>query len=83
MERVGLLAAFEAAVQRGAEIDVFADPLLNMGKAADGLTQMEAAEKAFSRIGGRLHKLPKLHSKIVAMDTDLLCIGSYNWLSEK
>jgi hypothetical protein len=81
MERFGLLAAFEAAVQRGAEIDVFADPLLNMGKAADGLTQMEAVEKAFSRIGVRLHKLPKLHSKIVAIDTDLLCIGSYNWLS--
>ncbi|MGO4441367.1 AAA domain-containing protein [Rhizobium sp. RAF56] len=81
MERAGLLAAFEAAVQRGAEIDVFADPLLNMGQAADGLTQMEAVEKAFSRIGVRLHKLPKLHSKIVAIDTDLLCIGSYNWLS--
>ncbi|CAN7758690.1 AAA domain-containing protein [Ensifer adhaerens] len=81
MERVGLLAAFEAAVQRGAEIDVFADPLLNLGRAAGGLTQMEAVEKAFSRIGVRLHKLPKLHSKIVAIDTDLLCTGSYNWLS--
>ena len=81
MERVGLLAAFEAAVQRGAEIDVFADPLLNTGQAADGLTQMEAVEKVFSEIGIRLHKLPKLHSKIVAIDTDLLCIGSYNWLS--
>jgi hypothetical protein len=81
MERVGLLAAFEAAIRRGAEIDVFADPLLNSGNAADGFTQMEVVEKAFSRIGVRLHKLPKLHSKIVAIDTDLLCIGSYNWLS--
>jgi hypothetical protein len=81
IERVGLLAAFKAAVQRGAEIDVFADPLLNMRQAGGGLTQMEAVEKAFSRIGVRLHKLPKLHSKIVAIDTDLLCIGSYNWLS--
>lgn len=81
MERVGILAAFKAAVQRSAEIDVFADPLLNLGPAADGLNQMEAIEKAFSRIGVRLHKLPKLHSKIVAIDTDLLCIGSYNWLS--
>ncbi|KQV16757.1 hypothetical protein ASC97_30825 [Rhizobium sp. Root1203] len=81
MERVGLLAAFKAAVQRGAEIDVFADPLLNLGQAADGLTQMEAVERAFSKIGVRLHKLPKLHSKIVAIDTDILCIGSYNWLS--
>ena len=81
MERVGLLSAFGAAVQRGAEIDVFADPLLNIGQAASGLTQMEAVEQAFSRIGVRLHKLPKLHSKIVAIDTDQLCIGSYNWLS--
>ncbi len=81
MDRVGLIAAFEAAIRRGAEIDVFADPLLNMGPAAGGLTQMEAVEKAFSKIGVRLHKLPKLHSKIVAIDTDLLCIGSYNWLS--
>jgi hypothetical protein len=46
-----------------------------------GVTQMEAVEKTFSRIGVRLHKLPKLHSKIIAIDTDLLCIGSYNWLS--
>ncbi|MBD9448064.1 hypothetical protein [Rhizobium sp. RHZ01] len=48
MERVGILAAFNAAVQRGAEVDVFADPLLNPGPAADGLTQMEAVEKACS-----------------------------------
>jgi phosphatidylserine/phosphatidylglycerophosphate/cardiolipin synthase-like enzyme len=81
MERVGLLPAFEAAVRRGAEIDVFADPLLNMGQAAGGVTQMEAVEKAFTKIGVRLHRLPKLHSKIVAIDTDVLCIGSYNWLS--
>lgn len=79
MERVGLLSAFDAAVRRGVEIDVFADPLLNTGQAAGGSTQMEAVENAFSRIGVRLHKLPKLHSKIVAIDTDLLCVGSYNW----
>jgi hypothetical protein len=81
MERVGLLAAFEAAIGRGAEIDVFADPLLNTNQTAGGLTQMEAVEKAFSRIGVRLHKLPKLHSKIVAINSEVLCIGSYNWLS--
>lgn len=81
MERVGLLAAFEDAIRRGAEIDVYADPLLNMGKGAGGSTQMEAVEKTFSQIGVRLHKLPKLHSKIVAIDSELLCIGSYNWLS--
>jgi hypothetical protein len=81
MERVGLIAAFEGAIRRGAEIDVFADPLLNGGLAAGGLTQMEAVEKLFAKIGVRLHKLPKLHSKIVAIDSNVLCIGSYNWLS--
>lgn len=81
MERVGLIAAFEAAIRGGAEIDVFADPLLNQGPAAGDLTHMEAVEKVFARIGVRLHKLPKLHSKIVAIDNDRLCIGSYNWLS--
>lgn len=60
MERVGLLSAFDAAIQRRAEIDVFADPLLNMVQAAGGATQMEAVKKVFSKIGVRLHKLPKL-----------------------
>jgi phosphatidylserine/phosphatidylglycerophosphate/cardiolipin synthase-like enzyme len=81
MERVGFLAAFEASIQRGAEIDVYADPLLNMAVTPSGLTQIEAVEKMFTRIGVRLHKIPKLHSKIVAIDADVLCIGSYNWLS--
>jgi hypothetical protein len=80
MERVGLIAAFEAAIRRGAEIDVFAYPLLNEGPAAGGITQMEAVEKVFARIGVRLHKPPNLHSKIVAIDGEVLCIGSYNWL---
>ncbi|MCX7286691.1 MAG: hypothetical protein NTW20_03785 [Rhodobacterales bacterium] len=56
MERVGLIAAFVAAIRHGAEIDVFADPLLNLGPAAGGLTQMEAVEKVFAGIGVRLHK---------------------------
>jgi hypothetical protein len=41
----------------------------------------EAATRTAAVERLRLHKLPKLHSKIIAIDTDLLCIGSYNWLS--
>ncbi|MBC7283292.1 AAA domain-containing protein [Hoeflea sp.] len=81
MERVGFIAAFEAAVSRGATIDVYTDPLLNTGQASGGLTQIEAVEQVLTRIGVNLHKLPKLHSKIVCIDADQLCIGSYNWLS--
>ena len=81
IERAGFLLAFEAAISRGAEIDIYIDPLLNTSTTPNGQTQMTVAEEAFSRIGVRLHKVPRLHSKIVAVDSDLLSIGSYNWLS--
>jgi len=42
---------------------------------------MTLAESALADIGVRLHKVPRLHSKIVAIDDDLLAIGSYNWMS--
>jgi hypothetical protein len=81
MEKVGFLSAFEAAIQAGAEIDVYTDPLLNTATTSDGRTQMLATEQALTRIGVRLHRVPRLHSKIIAVDGDLLSIGSYNWLS--
>ncbi|WP_323768481.1 phospholipase D-like domain-containing protein [Antarctobacter sp.] len=81
IERTGLLDAMAKARQRGAEIDVFADPLLNTGPAAGGLSQIEAVERRFSETGAAVHRVPKLHSKIVTVDKDLLCAGSFNWLS--
>ncbi|MEO1680577.1 MAG: AAA domain-containing protein [Pseudomonadota bacterium] len=81
MENVGFLTAFEKAIRRGASVDVFSDPLLNANVASDGQTQMSLAKDALTKIGVRLHKVPRLHSKIVAIDDDLLAIGSYNWLS--
>jgi hypothetical protein len=81
IEKVGFLSAFEKAVGRGADIDIYTDPLLNTSTAPDGQTQMSLTEAALTDIGVRLHKVPRLHSKIVAIDNDLLAIGSYNWLS--
>ena len=71
----------EAARGRGADIEVFVDPQLNTGPAADGLSQMEALELKLSAIGVNIKRVPKLHSKIVAVDSGLLCAGSFNWLS--
>lgn len=81
IERTGLLDAMEAARQRGADIDVFADPLLNTGAGVGGLSQMEAVKRRLSAIGVVVHQIPKLHSKVVTVDNNLLCAGSFNWLS--
>ncbi|MCR9088800.1 MAG: AAA domain-containing protein [Rhodobacteraceae bacterium] len=81
IERTGLLEAMTSARQRGADIEVFADPLLNTGTAAGGLSQMEAVERSLSEIRITVHRVPKLHSKIVTVDKALLCAGSFNWLS--
>lgn len=81
IERTGLLDAMATARQRGADIEVFSDPLLNTGPAAGGLSQMEAVEHRLAELGVAMHRVPKLHSKIVTVDKELLCAGSFNWLS--
>ncbi|MBU2941049.1 AAA domain-containing protein [Shimia thalassica] len=81
MQNVGFLDAFGKAINRGATIDVFSDPLLNTNMASDRHTQMSFAKDTLTKIGVKLHEVPRLHSKIVAVDKDLLAIGSYNWLS--
>jgi hypothetical protein len=81
MKRAGLLDAFKNATARGAEINVFVDPLLNEKPTDDDFTQLETAKAALSEAGVRVHEVRQLHSKIVIVDENQLCIGSYNWLS--
>jgi len=81
MEHSGILTAMKQATTRGAKIDIYSDPLLNAAPSTSGVNQMEEAAIALKQIGVALHRLEKLHSKIVAVDDDLLCIGSFNWLS--
>lgn len=81
MEQSGLIKAFQDAVSRGAKIEVFVDPELNQSRNAAGISHLEAAGTLFAEIGVVMHKVRLLHSKIVAVDRGVLCIGSYNWLS--
>jgi hypothetical protein len=69
------------AASRGALIDVYADPLLNSDLTSAGVQQIEEADLALKQIGVTLHRLEKLHSKIVAVEDNTLCVGSFNWLS--
>ena len=81
MQRSGLLEGFRAAAARGAQIEIFTDPKLNEKRDSEDISQLEAAGRVLSESGIALHKVRRLHSKIVAIDTDSICIGSYNWLS--
>lgn len=81
MKRAGLLDGFAMAVDRGAAIDVFVDPLLNRTSNGEGQSQLEIAKLVLADIGVSVHEVRQLHSKIVIADSSLLCIGSYNWLS--
>lgn len=81
MERTGILNALKLAASRGAIIDVYADPLLNSDLTSAGIKQIDEADSALKQIGVTLHRLEKLHSKIVAVEEDILCVGSFNWLS--
>jgi hypothetical protein len=81
MKRAGLLDAFKEATARGVEIDVYVDPLLNQSRNDDGSTQLDVSKAALLKVGVRIHEVRQLHSKIVIVDANQLCIGSYNWLS--
>lgn len=81
MEREGIMDALRDAVARGAEVELFTDPALNAQRGEDGAARLAAAGAALEGIGVRLWLVRQVHSKIVAADDALLCIGSYNWLS--
>lgn len=82
METAGLLSAFEAAVGRGAEIEVLADHDFNApsAKRAAGLSP---EREALAEIGVRLRVLRRLHSKVVIVDENVMALGSFNWLSAR
>jgi hypothetical protein len=81
MERTGIFDGMRSAAAGGVRIEVYADPLLNATLTAGGANHLEEAADALKQIGVTLHPLEKLHSKIIAVDDDLLCVGSFNWLS--
>jgi RecA/RadA recombinase len=78
MRTIGLLTAMTKAATRGVKINVYADPKLNQDDLED---HWQKASEAFAEMGVNLVEVNRLHSKIVTKDADVLCIGSFNWLS--
>ena len=81
MERTGILSAMKEARSRGAEVEVYVDPELNADEIGNGTTNLQRARTTLEPLGIDLIEVPRIHSKIVLADEELLCIGSFNWLS--
>jgi phosphatidylserine/phosphatidylglycerophosphate/cardiolipin synthase-like enzyme len=81
-EKSGILTAIGSAVQRGVKVTVFSDQRKNTNtNAIDALANWREMADALDKAGANLINIGNLHSKLVMKDHDILCIGSYNWLS--
>lgn len=82
MEESGILPAMAGAVSRGISVTVYADQGLNQGMSDElSRTHWLVASGSLRDRGIELINVPRLHSKVVVQDNELLCIGSFNWLS--
>ncbi|ANJ68335.1 hypothetical protein A9404_06930 [Halothiobacillus diazotrophicus] len=82
----GVLDSMHAAISRGVKIAIYTDLEFNRGnKSTDQQDANEcaliAAKEILASSKIQLIIVNKVHSKIVACDDDLLCIGSFNWFS--
>jgi phosphatidylserine/phosphatidylglycerophosphate/cardiolipin synthase-like enzyme len=82
--RFDLCLNIARAVARGVRVDIYTDPEFNARlrqRSAAAEAAGVSAEHELELAGARLHYVPRIHSKIVAVDERALCIGSFNWLS--
>ena len=70
------LPPLKAAILRGVVIDIF------YGYQKDDFGDVEAVEQ-LSEIGCNLILKPEhTHSKVIIIDEEIMCVGSFNWLSQ-
>lgn len=88
IQESGVLKKINEAIQRGVVVQVYTDKLLNMGvepKYPHGqekhIMEFTEAKNTLADQGVQICIVNKVHSKILMTDDDLLCIGSFNWLS--
>lgn len=85
---INILPIMEVAIQRGIKVSVYTDYQLNTSCDDKQKQQMLKNELAnmmeqFKTKGIEIKLVNRIHSKLVIKDDDLLCIGSFNWLSAR
>lgn len=88
MEKSGAMAEMAASVARGVQVAVYTDYGFNADithKQPQGdparIAAFHTAIAALRALNIQANAVSKVHSKIVMADDQLLCIGSFNWLS--
>ncbi|MPQ69510.1 MULTISPECIES: AAA domain-containing protein [unclassified Pseudomonas] len=88
MQESGALDIMGNTVQRGVQVVVYTDLRFNTDiKSArpegnpEKLTEFKDAIAALKTRDIQVRVVNKVHSKIVMADEELLCVGSFNWLS--
>jgi hypothetical protein len=81
MRESGALDAMGDTVQRGVPVTVYTDLRFNTeGKPAKA-AYFQDAIAALKNHAVQVRVVNKVHSKLVMADEELLCVGSFNWLS--
>lgn len=86
IQQTQILPIMEAAVKNGIKISVYTDYELNTNYSNSRRNNetSEEVKKIMSQFqdkGIDARFVKKVHSKLVIKDSDLLCIGSFNWFS--
>ena len=76
----------EMAVKKGVKVSVYTDLELNTWhsnkeKRKELNSELFKIMTQFKKKGIETQFVNKVHSKLVIKDNDLLCVGSFNWLS--
>lgn len=77
-------SAFEDAGQRGVKVTIYTDISFNAGddeSAGLVIQQLKKLETEYEGTCVEIKFVRNVHSKVLAKDNDLICLGSFNWFS--
>lgn len=81
LKGTGALRVMEEARSRGVDVTIYTDRDFNQKDYFGGDKALASARKLLGEYGIKFEVVNKVHSKIAAFDSDLLCLGSFNWFS--